>query len=147
MGRADRPPHRIPEQDHVAVGGKDHQRDIRLIADQGVHAGIVPLPGEALAAVGGGDPAHHVVVGLLAEDAALRRHAQSGTEPAIVFGHAGRIIPPADAQIQGIPGGRADAAPAGGKAVAHAAQYVAGQEDQTVFFTSLKGHGASLLFL
>lgn len=104
------PMHRIKEQDGAAIGGKDHQRKTGAIGDESVHIRIVPGVEEALAGVLVRDLADILRMGLLSENGALRRNAHSGAESAVVLPYIFVTVAPADAQVQAVPGGGADAA-------------------------------------
>ena len=142
MGRAHGPVHRVVEQDDAAVGGEYHQGDPRGVRDHGVHAGIVPVPEQALAAVLRRHMADIVLMDLLAQHRPVLIHPQGGAEPAVIFPDPVHVVPPAHAQVQGVPGGGADAADAGGEPVAHAGavQQRAGHPQHIFACMGEKGH-------
>ena len=104
------PMHRVIEQDGAAVGGKDHQGKIGGVGDEGVHLRVVPRAEQALSGILRRNKTDVFRVGLLGENSALCRHPHSGAEPAIVLPHIFVAVAPADAQVQAVPGGGADAA-------------------------------------
>ena len=136
---AHRPADGIIQQDDAAVGGKDRQGQVRFIGDKGV-GGVIPGGPQALPSVGGGAEADGGLMDLLGEDRTRRIHPQSAAEAAVILPDMGQVIPPAHAQVQGVPGRSGDAALPGGKPVADAGEQGRGQIDEAVLFMESKGH-------
>ena len=94
---------RIVEQEDAAVGGKDHQGQLRFIGDEGI-GGVAPLPPQPFARVVGGADPDGSLVDLLAEDHSFFIQPHSAAEAAVILRHRGGVIASAGPQVQTVPG-------------------------------------------
>ena len=85
MTGADGSPDGIIQQDHVAVGGEYHQRQMGYVGDHAIHGGVVPVTPKPLTGVRFRHMAHHILVDLFGQHHAVHICPQGGAEPAIVF--------------------------------------------------------------
>ena len=134
---------RVMQQDHIAVGGEYHQRQMRRIGYHTVHRGIVPLLPQSFSCIRFRDVAHPILMDLLGQHHALRIRSHGGAESAVVFADVFHVVSPANPQIQTVPRRGGNAARTGGKAVAYAAESVGGQIGDAVFGVGVE-HSTSL---